>query len=137
MVRINSTLKTALVTLACTVVGGGALMAALSAWFIYGPGASSSGDKTQSPSTSIGGLRAPEIGETMFVGKTNCDKAVKNILRDPGSYEHISAQIVDVKPGEGWVAQVDFRARNGFGGNDSGTAYCVFDGRQYRALLDE
>jgi hypothetical protein len=86
---------------------------------------------------TIGGLRAPKIGETMFVGRTNCDKAVKNILLDPGSYEQISTQIVDVKTGEGWVAQVDFRSRNRLGAYGTGTAYCVFDGQQYRALLQE
>jgi hypothetical protein len=83
------------------------------------------------------GSRLPEVGSTTFIGRTNCDRAVKAILRDPGSYERISAQIVDVKPGEGWAAQIDFRSRNGFGGYDQGTAYCVFNGSEYRALIDE
>jgi hypothetical protein len=86
--------------------------------------------------TRIGGFRAPDVGETQFVGKSNCDKAVRGQLRDPDSYQNISSQIVDVKAGAGWVAQVGFRARNGFGGYQEGAAYCVFDGKQYRALLN-
>lgn len=88
------------------------------------------------PSSQIGGFRAPVVGATQFVGKTNCDKAVRLQLRDPDSYQNISSQIVDVKAGEGWVAQVEFRSRNGFGGYGEGNAYCVFDGKQYRALLN-
>jgi len=90
-----------------------------------------------SPEPDIGGLRAPKVGETKYIGRSNCDRAVKVLLRDPDSFERIATQIVDVKAGEGWVAQVDFRSRNGFGGYGTGTAYCVFDGHQYRALLQE
>lgn len=92
--------------------------------------------RTAEPPTDIGGRKAPQIGETMFVGRGSCDNAVKLLLRDPGSFQRISTQIVDVKRGEGWVARVDFRSRNGFGGYGTDTAYCVFDGRSYRALFD-
>jgi hypothetical protein len=85
----------------------------------------------------IGGMRAPKVGETQYIGQGNCDRAVKGLLRDPASFERIATQIVDVKAGEGWVAQVDFRARNGFAGYDTGSAFCVFNGSSYRALLDE
>lgn len=85
----------------------------------------------------IDGLRAPKLGETKYIGRSNCDRAVKVLVRDPDSFERIATQIVDVKAGEGWVAQVDFRSRNGFGGNETGKAFCVFDGKQYRALLQE
>lgn len=85
----------------------------------------------------IGGMRAPMVGETQYIGRGNCDRAVKLLLRDPASFERIATQIVDVKAGEGWVAQVDFRSRNGFGGYGTGTADCVFNGSSYRALLKE
>ena len=85
----------------------------------------------------IGGLRPPKVGETQYIGRGNCDRAVKQLLRDPDSFQRIATQIVDVKAGEGWVAQVNFRSRNGFGGYGEGTAYCVFNGTSYRALLDE
>lgn len=87
--------------------------------------------------TAADGSRLPEIGSTTFIGRGNCDRAVKAVLRDPDSYQRIGAQIVDVKAGEGWVAQVDFRSRNGFGGYGQGTAYCLFNGSKYRALIDE
>lgn len=85
----------------------------------------------------IGGLRAPKIGATSFVGQSNCDEAVKRVLLDPESYERVSSEIVDVKSGEGWAAEISFRSRNGFGGYGSGTAFCAFDGSQYRALINE
>jgi hypothetical protein len=85
----------------------------------------------------IGGMRAPKVGDTQYIGRGSCDQAVKVLLRDPSSFERITTQIIDVKAGEGWVAQVDFRARNGFGGYDTGSAFCVFDGSSYRALLNE
>ena len=93
---------------------------------------------SESPdSSTIGGMRAPKVGETQYIGRGNCDRAVKQLLRDPDSFQRIATQIVDVKAGEGWVAQVNFRSRNGFGGYGEGTAYCVFNGTSYRALLDE
>ncbi len=102
--------------------------------------------KSESPSVSsasppdnlnIGGLRAPEVGETQCVGRGNCDRAVKALLRDPASFQRITTQIIDVKLGEGWVARVDYRARNGFNGYASGSAYCLFNGTSCRALLEE
>lgn len=106
--------------------------------FVAGVGALVVGlfNRVPEPSTDIGGRKAPQVGETMYVGRGSCDNAVKLLLRDPGSFERIATQIVDVKRGEGWVARVDFRSRNGFGGYDTATAFCVFDGRSYRALFD-
>jgi len=118
-----------------SIVGCSIGLAALFAVLPFLPKPVDGGGSTAGNS-SIGGLRAPKVGETMFVGRGNCDAAVKAILRDPTSYERIDAQIVDMKAGEGWVARMDFRSRNGFGGLSEGTAYCVFDGRQYRALFD-
>lgn len=88
------------------------------------------------PEPDIGGLRAPKVGETQYIGRGNCDRAVKQLLRDPDSFQRIATQIVDVKAGEGWVAQVDFRSRNGFGGYGTATAFCVFNGSSYRALIN-
>lgn len=79
--------------------------------------------------------KEPRIGDNMYIGARNCDKAIKQQLRDPDSYDRISTQIIDVKAGEGWVAETNFRARNGFGGYDSGTAHCLYDGNSYRAIL--
>jgi hypothetical protein len=74
-------------------------------------------------------------GDTHYVGARNCDKAIKAQLSDPASFERIATQIVDVKPGSGWVARTAFRARNGFGGFVEGTADCLFDGNSYRAVV--
>ena len=126
---MNRTLKTTLIALG-SALGGGAVMVALAGLVVSG----TAGSGSDGP---IGGLKAPKVGETEFVGRSNCDRAVKQLLRDPGSYERIDAQIVDVKAGEGWVARMDFRSRNGLGGYANGTAYCVFNGKIYRALIDE
>lgn len=89
-----------------------------------------------SPS-SIGGINAPQVGETMFVGRSNCDRAVKRLLRDPDSYRREFVQIVSVEPGVSWTARVDYRARNGFGGYDTGSALCVHNGSDYVATPAE
>lgn len=123
-------------------IGGSLLMwllATLIVRFTPDPSAAQAdGSSTTSNSRyAADGSRLPKVGETMFIGRGNCDRAVKELLSDPDSYQRISSQIVDVKPGVGWAAQVDFRARNGFGGYRTGTAYCGFDGSQYRALMEE
>jgi len=82
------------------------------------------------------GSMGVKVGERMYVGATNCDKAIKNQLTDPGSYQRIETQIIDVKHGEGWVAETQFRARNGLDGYQVSTAQCLFDGREYRALIN-
>jgi hypothetical protein len=75
------------------------------------------------------------IGDTHYMGASNCDKAIKTQLTDPDSYQRIATQIVDVKPGTGWVARTAFRSRNGFGGYREATADCLFDGNSYRAIV--
>jgi hypothetical protein len=75
------------------------------------------------------------IGDTQYIGRGNCDKAIKTQLTDPDSYQRIATQIVDAKPGSGWVARTAFRSRNGFGGYREATADCVFDGNSYRAIV--
>jgi hypothetical protein len=69
------------------------------------------------------------------MGASNCDKAIKTQLTDPDSYQRIATQIIDVKPGAGWVAETSFRSRNGFGGYVQATAHCLFDGNSYRAIV--
>jgi hypothetical protein len=75
------------------------------------------------------------IGDAKYMGRGNCDKAIKTQLTDPDSFQRIATQIVDVKPGNGWVAETSFRSRNGFGGYVQATANCVFDGKSYRAIV--
>lgn len=88
------------------------------------------------PSTNSGGADADAtIGDTHYMGASNCDKAIKTQLTDPDSFQRIATQIVDVKPGAGWVAETSFRSRNGFGGYVQATANCVFDGKSYRAIV--
>jgi phage shock protein PspC (stress-responsive transcriptional regulator) len=94
------------------------------------------GTRLEGGSPSGGEYSRVKVGEKMYIGKSNCDKAIKNHLTDPGSYERIDTQIIDVKAGEGWVAETHFRARNGFGGYQESSAQCLFDGREYRALLN-
>ena len=75
------------------------------------------------------------IGDTHYMGASNCDKAIKVQLTDPDTFQRIATQIIDVKPGAGWVAETSFRSRNGFGGYAQATAHCVFDGNSYRAIV--
>jgi hypothetical protein len=77
----------------------------------------------------------PKIGEVRYMGASNCDRAIKTQLSDPDSFQRVATQIVDVKPGSGWVAETSFRSRNGFGGYAEATATCVFDGTSYRAIV--
>lgn len=87
------------------------------------------------PGGDASGSSDVSIGDTQYMGARNCDKAIKQQLSDPDSFQRISTQIVDVKPGSGWVAQTTFRARNGLGGYAEAAADCLFDGNSYRALL--
>ena len=88
------------------------------------------------PSTrSAGTSTDATVGDTRYMGASNCDKAIQAQLTDPDSYQRIATQIVDAKPGSGWVARTLFRSRNGFGGYKEATADCVFDGNSYRAIV--
>ena len=93
--------------------------------------ASMSTSSTKSGSTDTDAT----IGDTNYMGASNCDKAIKTQLTDPDSYQRIATQIIDVKPGSGWVAETSFRSRNGFGGYVQATAHCLFDGDSYRAIV--
>ena len=90
------------------------------------------------PSTESGSASSlidATVGDTKYMGRGNCDRAIKTQLSDPDSFQRIATQIVDVKPGSGWVAETSFRSRNGFGGYVEATATCVFDGTSYRAIV--
>lgn len=78
-----------------------------------------------------------QVGQSSYIGRSNCDKAIRQVLSDPDSFERRGTQIIDVKEGEGWVAETRFSARNAYGGRIRGTAHCLFDGSSYRALLVE
>ena len=53
---------------------------------------------------------------SVWDGSLRDDRALKNSLKDPGSYEHISTSITPVNSEGVHTAYVTFRARNGFGG---------------------
>lgn len=49
-------------------------------------------------------------------GSLRDERALKNSLNDPGSYEHVETRITPVNSDGVHTAYVTFRARNGFGG---------------------
>lgn len=106
-------------------IGGGIVLAA----FLMGQlGGKQSGD-TQ-------GLGGVQVGEQNFIGRANCDRAIKKNLLDPDSYQRDGAEIIEAKP-EAWVARTWFRSRNGFGGYAQASALCVFDGKTYEAMVEQ
>jgi len=54
-----------------------------------------------------------------------CKRALKDRLRDPSSLKIPWGGIV----AGGDVVRISYRARNGFGGMNSSTFYCEFDGK--------
>jgi hypothetical protein len=55
----------------------------------------------------------------------SCERRIKELLRDPDSYQFISAEVYDLSSDSQYgKAQVSFRAKNGFGGYTPGTATC-------------
>jgi hypothetical protein len=61
--------------------------------------------------------------------KVFCDNAIRDQLRDPKSFDAIRHL-----PQSGSIL-VEFRARNGFGGLNVGTAICTPDGEGAKAVL--
>lgn len=55
----------------------------------------------------------------------NLQKAIKESLRDPDSYEHISTKYKD--NGESLLVETKYRAKNGFGGMNSGRVVALVD----------
>lgn len=62
---------------------------------------------------------------------------VKAALRDPNSFEHAETRITPASPARGGkhVATMQYRARNGFGGMDAGTATGLVDPESCEAEL--
>jgi hypothetical protein len=59
-----------------------------------------------------------------------CEQATKMQLRDPDSYQKI-----EFRPIDSTQASLTFRARNGFGGYDTGAAACTVEGTGVRSVL--
>lgn len=79
-------------------------------------------------------LNGNEVGKPLEMGRTGCERALKQQLRDPNSLEEAKYVITAASP-TNWTAQMDFRSRNGFGGMVPGTATCTFNGTVYRAVI--
>jgi hypothetical protein len=96
-----------------------------------------SGGLKEDPNAPAKGPDGAVVGQQDYIGRGNCDQAIKKVLLDPESFQRDGSEIVDVKRGEGWVARTTFRSRNGFGGYEQGSSLCVFDGKSYRALMEK
>jgi hypothetical protein len=61
-----------------------------------------------------------------IAAKVNCEDRIKKLLRDPDSYQFTSAQILSTSGAnkEYGTAIITYRAKNGFGGYNNGTASC-------------
>ena len=57
--------------------------------------------------------------------KVYCRKSVKQLLRDPDSYQFISASVTNSKADGTGIAFIRYRARNGFGGYTVNRAICT------------
>ena len=80
--------------------------------------------------TSFGGNDTSSTSASQEVGPYSCGRAIKQLLRDPGSYQQVS--LTQGQPGEAVMA---FRAKNGFGGYAEGTAVCSRSGEVTTAKL--
>jgi len=61
------------------------------------------------------------------------EEAVKKSLRDPKSFEHVETRTSKVKDGVNKV-RMEFRAKNGFGGLNTGYAYAEIDNKTCKLL---
>lgn len=61
-----------------------------------------------------------------IAAKVYCEDRIKQLLRDPDSYQFTSAEILSTTGGssEYGKARISFRAKNGFGGYNASTATC-------------
>lgn len=61
-----------------------------------------------------------------IAAKVDCKDRIKELLRDPDSYQFTSAQILSTSGAnkEYGTAIITYRAKNGFGGYNNGTASC-------------
>jgi len=56
----------------------------------------------------------------------NFKREVESMMRDPDSFEHISTRVTPVSAGGMHTVLMEYRARNGFGGMNVGTASGTF-----------
>jgi hypothetical protein len=56
------------------------------------------------------------------------ETAVEKSLRDPDSFEHVETKITPVDVNNEHLVVMEFRAKNGFGGKNVGTATATIDG---------
>ena len=63
---------------------------------------------------------------TEIAAKVYCRTQIKKLLRDPDSYQHISARVLSTSGtyDQYGKAIISFRSKNGFGGYVNGTAEC-------------
>lgn len=87
-------------------------------------------------STKNGNLNENTVGQPLVMGRTGCERTLKQLLRDPNSLEEGEYVITQASP-KNWTARMAFRSRNGFGGMSSGVASCTFDGTQYQIQILE
>lgn len=61
-----------------------------------------------------------------IAAKVYCEDRIKQLLRDPDSYQFSSAEILETsgENSEFGKARISFRAKNGFGGYNANTATC-------------
>jgi hypothetical protein len=52
--------------------------------------------------------------------------AVKRLMRDPDSFEHLSTNVTPISDEGTHTIQMIYRARNGFGGMNTGIAYGIY-----------
>lgn len=61
-------------------------------------------------------------------------KQVKEVMRDPDSFEHISTRVTPEKNGEHTII-MEYRARNGFGGMNIGTALGTYSNATCKSVV--
>lgn len=95
------------------------------------------------PLTACGGgapesknLNDNEVGQELTMGRTGCERTLKEQLRDPESLQKDEYLVTEASP-TSWTASLSFRAKNGFGGMNPGRAVCSFDGTMYRVVMVE
>ena len=79
-------------------------------------------------------LNENEVGQPLVMGMSGCERTLKKLLRDPGGMERGEYVVTAASP-TSWAANMQFGARNGFGGMNPMTAVCSFDGTQYTVQL--
>lgn len=79
-------------------------------------------------------LDGNEVGAELMMGRSTCERTLKDLLRDPGSLERGEYVITAASP-TSWTASMKFGARNGFGGMNQMAAVCSSDGTRYTVQL--